>query len=110
MRLLVSGSREYTNREHVLSVIHSLNPTVVIHGACPTGVDAIADLVECEIARFPANWSKYGRRAGPVRNEQMIVEGKPDHALLFLAETSRGTLNTLALVKRYGIPHTVLYV
>lgn len=110
MRLLVSGSRDYTNREHVLSVIASFNPTMVIHGACPTGVDAIADMVKCEIRRFPANWSEYGLRAGPIRNERMIVEGHPDHALLFLSKTSKGTANTLALVKRYGIPHTVVHV
>jgi hypothetical protein len=103
MRLLVSGSREYTNNEHVLSVIKSLNPTVIIHGACPNTVD-------CEIRRFVANWNEYGLRAGPIRNERMIIEGRPDHALLFLSKTSKGTANTLALVKRYKIPHTIVHV
>ena len=32
---------------------------------------------------FPANWNKHGKRAGPIRNQQMLDEGKPTHAVAF---------------------------
>ena len=39
--------------------------------------------------KFRKDWNgnetSYNPKAGPIRNEQMIVEGKPDYALLFLS-------------------------
>jgi hypothetical protein len=32
---------------------------------------------------YPADWTKYGRAAGPIRNKQMLVEGKPDLVVAF---------------------------
>jgi hypothetical protein len=45
--------------------------------------------------KFPADWDRYGRAAGPIRNKQMLVEGKPDLVLAFSYDlkTSRGTRN-----------------
>jgi hypothetical protein len=30
------------------------------------------------VIAFPAQWWRYGRAAGPLRNKQMIDEGRPD--------------------------------
>ena len=27
---------------------------------------------------YPADWDKFGRAAGPIRNQQMLDEGKPN--------------------------------
>lgn len=32
---------------------------------------------------FPANWDKYGKKAGPIRNAQMLEEGRPNLVLAF---------------------------
>ena len=46
---------------------------------------------------FPAQWSKYGRAAGPLRNTQMLSEGNPDIVLAFHdnIKRSRGTRNMI---------------
>lgn len=32
---------------------------------------------------FPANWHELGRKAGPLRNSQMLLEGRPDLVVAF---------------------------
>lgn len=36
---------------------------------------------------YPANWSKYKKKAGPIRNQQMLDEGKPDLVVAFSGGT-----------------------
>jgi hypothetical protein len=118
MRLLVSGYRKYVNRKVILDEILDVfgsypvdEKHTIIHGGCPTGVDAVAHTLAIEkgwiIEVYPANWS-LGKAAGPMRNEQMIIEGEPEFALLFLAPESKGTKNMLELVQKYKIAHTLI--
>jgi hypothetical protein len=73
---IVTGSRHWTDAATVASVLWDAAPDLVVHGACPTGADEIADLwcwensVECK--PFPANWDGLGLRAGPIRNGRML--------------------------------------
>ena len=51
--------------------------SIVIHGDAP-GVDRLVDKLARERGRFvvipmPANWTEYGKAAGPIRNRQMLV-------------------------------------
>ncbi|KKK86431.1 hypothetical protein LCGC14_2763330, partial [marine sediment metagenome] len=80
-RVLICGSRTYKNAAAIAEVVHGLpTGTVVIHGAA-RGADSLADLyarqngLETEV--YPADWDKYGKGAGPVRNKQMLDEGRP---------------------------------
>jgi hypothetical protein len=109
-RVLVCGGRDFTNRDFVWNTLSDLDATrgpfaVVIHG-CATGVDSEAALVAemlAEIKREPrtkalgfrADWQKYGKAAGPIRNCRMLVEGKPDFVIAFPG--GKGTAN---LVKK----------
>ena len=56
------------------------------------------------IKRFPADWS-LGRKAGPIRNRQMLVEGKPDVVYAFYQDKkkSKGTKNMAKQSKDAGI-------
>ena len=82
MKVIVCGGRDFNDREAVFSVMDLLLETHgmfdLIHGACPTGADALADEWARErgvkVVKFPADWSQ-GRKAGPVRNYQMAVSG-----------------------------------
>jgi len=58
-----------------------------------------------EVIWFPADWEKYGRAAGPIRNKQMIMEGKPDLVVAFHnnISKSRGTKNMVTQARRHGI-------
>lgn len=118
-RILVTGSRDWTDRAAVagaLTAIAAANtfrdrPTVIVHGACPTGVDAFADdwarwharrspLIEFE--RHPANWQLEGKRAGFIRNARMVSLGA-DVCLAFVRNGSRGASHTAQLAAEAGI-------
>lgn len=99
MKLLVSGYRNFFDYEiisrEMKNILEKDTDHTVIHGGC-FGVDTIAGKVSEEnnwnVQIFNADWS-IGKKAGPIRNQKMIDEGKPDFALLFLSEKSKGTLD-----------------
>ena len=86
LRVLVCGGRDYRNRERVYRVLDTVQPAVVIHGDA-RGADTLASDwaksrgVQCET--YPAQWNRFGRRAGYLRNQQMLDEGKPDLVIAF---------------------------
>ena len=49
------------------------------------------------VEEFKADWDKFGRAAGPIRNAQMLREGKPDLVVAFPG--GRGTANMVAQAK-----------
>nr|QBK88147.1 MAG: DNA recombination-mediator protein A [Marseillevirus LCMAC202] len=110
MKILVAGSRNYTNRRKIHNVLSVLpSDTVVVHGDC-RGADRISASVATELGMsvnsYPADWEQYGRAAGPIRNQKMLDEGGIEKAIIFhecLAE-SKGTKDMLARLKKKGIP------
>lgn len=109
MRILVCGDREWSDWEMILQEL-SVYPTdtVIIEGEA-RGADRLAGQVAVELGfqviRFPADWKKYGRGAGPIRNQQMLDEGRPDLIIAFHddLEHSRGTLDMVMKARKAGI-------
>ena len=99
MKILICGDRDWTDDATISTFLHSWpKDTVIIHGDC-RGADSIAGKIAKEIGliveAYPAQWTKYHEEAGPIRNAQMLDEGKPDMVVYFhhnLAE-SKGTKN-----------------
>lgn len=54
-----------------------------------------------KIKRFPAEWDKYDKRAGYIRNEQMAKYA--DACVCFWDGVSRGTKHMIDLAKQYGL-------
>lgn len=109
MKVLICGSRNFDNKELIRQVIDSLpSDTVIIHGAA-SGADTIAGTLAKErglkVVEFPADWKKYGRSAGPIRNKQMLTESVPDriHAFYTDKSKSKGTASMVKQAKRKGI-------
>lgn len=106
MRLLICGSRRWKSREVILRAIKQLSPSLIIEGEC-RGADKLAASVAEELGipvlKFPAEWSRFGRRAGPIRNQQMLDEGKPDYVLAFPVAESRGTWDMVRRAKKAGV-------
>lgn len=50
---------------------------------------------------YPADWKKYGKAAGGIRNQQMLEEGKPDLVVAFPG--GRGTADMIRRAKEYGV-------
>lgn len=110
LRVLVCGDRDYTDTFPIYPVLDQFATSQtlhIIHGAC-RGVDTTAKNYanERKIGQtpFPADWNM-GRRGGPIRNRQMIVEGKPDLVLAFHGDisSSTGTKNMIDQAKKAGL-------
>lgn len=90
MRILACGGRDYLNVKRIheaLSAVHRKHGiSVLIHGAA-AGADTIAGhwalLHGIDVEEYPADWERYGRRAGPIRNRQMVKLGRPDAVVAF---------------------------
>ncbi|MEU8920391.1 SLOG family protein [Kitasatospora sp. NPDC048545] len=110
-RILVTGSRAWSDRarlEWALGVaFKAFRPIVVVHGACPTGADAMAaawaQRAGVGVEAWPADWVAHGRAAGPRRNQAMVDAGAR-YVLAFLLPNSRGTEDCVRRAEAAGIP------
>jgi hypothetical protein len=106
MRLLITGGRDFTDATVIENALLDIDPRpeVVIHGDA-AGADrvagAIAEKWELEVWKFPANWARYGKSAGPRRNYQMLQEGRPTHVLAFPG--GRGTEDMCKQASKAGL-------
>lgn len=95
-RIVVGGSRnffDYEQLEAYLDVcLSAYSDVVIISGHCQ-GTDLMAERYATEhglaIEVIPANWKKYGRAAGPIRNREMVE--RSDVVIAFWDGKSRGT-------------------
>ncbi len=110
MRVLICGDRDWKDYESLERYIKALPPgSVIINGRC-RGVDNMARFLARQLGYetmdFPADWEGYGRSAGPIRNKQMLDEGKPELVVAFhdnLSE-SKGTADMIRQAKGWGVP------
>lgn len=112
MRVLVCGSRGWTDKDRIRAVLEELAPSCacVIDGAA-RGADQLGHEVAVELGletmRFPAQWKLLGKRAGHIRNQQMLDEGKPDIVIAFWDGLSRGTMDMIERCTKAGVPSKV---
>jgi predicted Rossmann-fold nucleotide-binding protein len=88
-----------------LSSLHKLRPiTLVITGGAK-GVDEFAhhwaERNKIETQLHVANWTEYGRRAGPIRNQAMLNVGMPDAVIAFPG--GRGTADMMRRAEKDGV-------
>ena len=113
MRVLICGGREWRNREIILEVLREVveifgQDVTVVDGTC-RGADELghvaATLLGLRTERYPANWERYGKRAGHLRNQQMLDTGL-DLVLAFHTNlaASQGTADMVARAKKAGVP------
>lgn len=113
MKVLVCGGRDFRDRDAVSRALMPYRPQpitepsehiLIVGGA--SGADAIAeewaDVWGMRKRVFPANWAVHGKAAGPIRNQRMIDEGKPDLVIAFPG--GRGTADMIRRAKAAGIP------
>jgi hypothetical protein len=105
-RVLFCGDRNWTDRETIkallLFVKNDFGYDTLIEGEA-RGADSIAreeaEKLGFEVLKFPADWDKYHKGAGPIRNRHMLVEGKPTLVVAFHKnlEESKGTRNMVEI-------------
>ena len=112
MRVLITGGRKYDDRESLFATLDRLHAehhfTVLIHGDA-RGADRLggewAEERGVEVLAYPADWRRYGRGAGPKRNQQMLEEN-PDLVVAFPGGS--GTRNMVEIAEKAGV--TVIVV
>lgn len=105
MKILVSGSRTWVDKERIRKVLLSYSPTFVIQGGA-RGADRLAREV-CFEEGIPchtehAKWEKFGNAAGPIRNGEML-KMEPDLVLAFWDGASRGTKDMIDTAHKSGV-------
>lgn len=112
MKVLICGSREWLDPVPIKEVIDALSPgsTVIVGGA--RGADLIAQNLAEErdditVKVFYAEWDMWGKRAGPMRNIEML-NNKPDIVYAFPLRKSKGTYHTINEAKKRNIC-TIIY-
>jgi hypothetical protein len=125
----VCGSRTFSDPHPISAVLSGLldqsivefdTPLVIIDGGARGAdewarrwfggeVDGHTYLVhdKVEHATFPADWERHGKSAGPIRNQQMLDEGKPEIVWAFVDKPlseSRGTANMVLRSRVAGLP------
>lgn len=112
-RMLVCGDRNWSN-QHLLNMMldqiaHEIGGVGVVIEGEATGADTMArkwaDARKIPVLPYPAQWDVYGKAAGPIRNAQMLAEGKPTHVVAFHndIEKSRGTKDMVARARKSGL-------
>lgn len=95
MKILVCGGRDFIDYELLSETLTALCPLSfeetyqevrIIHGGAK-GADLMADKWAINrwivTEEFKADWDKHSKAAGPIRNQQMIDEGRPDIVVAF---------------------------
>ncbi len=108
MKVLVCGGRRFIDETvlfNKLDNLHRETPfTGIVEGGAK-GADTLAkkwaDSRRIGCQEFPADWNRYGKGAGHIRNKQMLDEGKPDLVVAFPG--GKGTANMVKLAKEAGV-------
>lgn len=129
MRVLITGSRDYTNLSAILRDMRELDHDArsdhssgrhvgerltIIHGRAKTGADMlarrVANILGANLWEIPAEWDYYRwalnnpKAAGHIRNAEMLTEYLPDMVYAYPLPQSRGTWNCVRLARAMGIP------
>lgn len=108
MKVLVCGGRDYNDHERVKWALDGLNNKhgidLIIQGGA-RGADLCANMWainnSIQNCTYSACWRALGKKAGPIRNKNMLDIGKPDCVVAF--EGGVGTQGMIKLAKEAGI-------
>lgn len=115
----IAGPRDYTDNEFVINILDGLLSNIVtkhnrrvhiIEGGA-YGVDALAKSYALQnklsYTEVKADWDKYGRSAGPRRNQKMAKMS--DYCIVFFKGT-RGSASMIAEALKQNVPVYVVSI
>ena len=113
-RCIIAGSRNFTDYQileknvmRVFELEHIFKPQIISGHA--RGTDMLGELFAHEhyldLKTFPAQWEKYGKSAGPIRNNDMATYASEETGMLiaFWDGKSKGTHNMIDTAKKHGL-------
>lgn len=114
MKVIIAGTRHM--QQSLSAVTDAIRTsgfviTEIVSG-CSGDVDWAGDFFACTngipVKRFPAEWKKYGRAAGPIRNQQMA--NYADALIAVWDGKSRGTADMIERAKRASLKVHILEI
>lgn len=108
-RVIVAGSRTIDDYDFVkkkLDILLKRKKNVVIICGMARGADQLGERYakenDLEIEYYPADWDKYGKSAGYIRNKQMARNA--DALIAFWDGVSKGTKNMIEIARKDDLP------
>lgn len=113
MRTIIAGSRHYDDYRQLRRLMRSIGfPITEVVSGCAPGADTLGEMWAAENGipwrEFPADWKRYRRAAGPIRNRQMADYA--DALVAFLAPGSRGTADMIKQAESRNLPMVVFNI
>lgn len=113
MKLIIAGSRNFLDYDYLVKVLNEsnlINSVEEVVCGMARGADLLgkrfAEEHNIPVKEFPADWNKYGKRAGYIRNQQMAEYGTD--VLVFWDGISRGTKHMTDISRKMGLPVSVI--
>lgn len=107
MKVIICGGRDYINATHLFAYLdkfHALFPIDELIEGGAKGADQLAfqwaSANNVKVIEVPANWSKFGKKAGPLRNQEML-DLCPGAVIAFPGNT--GTAHMTSIARKAGI-------
>ena len=106
MRILIAGGRDFSDKDFLYKYMDKFKEDCIcVISGCASGADKMGEKwakdMGIPIERFPAQWARYGRKAGPLRNIEMLEKGKPDLVVVFKGGT--GSAHMASISKKAGV-------
>ncbi|MBQ4316605.1 MAG: DUF2493 domain-containing protein [Oscillospiraceae bacterium] len=112
MQIVICGCRDFYDKkvftefvDKCLAETASEREICILSGHC-SGVDAMAEEYAAEhglkVKLYPAEWARYGKAAGPKRNNQMAKDASA--VIAFWDGRSRGTKNMIDTATKLNKP------
>jgi hypothetical protein len=103
--VIVTGSRHWSEVQHIWRALDAERPDLVVHGGCETGADDIAERWcrrrQIDSHAMRAKWTAQRNAAGPRRNRRML-EAYPGAAVLAFPLDGPGTRDCIRQATELG--------
>jgi len=106
---IICGGRNFDDVDYFLDIVSPIHEEIgltrIITGGA-RGADALGEAWRIEAGLdgkvYPADWTKHGRSAGPIRNQEMLDKEQPD--LVIGMPGGSGTKHMIDIAERAGVP------
>jgi len=123
IKVIIAGGRDFNNFELLVAkvdnILKAYQPNIEIvsggqitistsgnkYGADYFG-EVYATIMRYKRTKFKADWDKYGKSAGPIRNKEMADYS--DALIAFWDGKSKGTKGMISLARDKGIPVRII--
>lgn len=117
LRIIIAGSRSVKRTKSSVAAVQRAidstgwEPSVILSG-CAEGADRVGEIWakqnNVEVHEYPADWERYGKRAGMLRNVEM--SNNADALIALWDGESPGTKNMISVAKKRNLLTHIVYM